>query len=106
MTSKQAAFLTSRVVSLWFIYHAVFAVMAIPSSISNFMLASEMTNSSLPILHFGNHLIGHAVVEILSSFAYAVADMLLAIIFFKFGPRVSRFLIGDSAANSAQEAAI
>ena len=68
------------------------------------MMASEMTKSSIPGIRFGNHVMAHAVVDVLSSLAYAGVDILLAILFYKFGPRVSRFFVGDDEGVPAPEA--
>ena len=92
MSLKQAAFLTSRVISLWFFCRAlamlvevpaVFAMMSAFASLRN-MPGFEPETAKL----FASS--GAIVVE-------GIGELFLAIIFYRFGPRVTQFLTGDGA---------
>ncbi|MGA8939743.1 MAG: hypothetical protein WB439_11320 [Acidobacteriaceae bacterium] len=92
MSAKQAAFLTSRVISLWLLYQGLTTLIQVPTT---FMLLN-----SLPLLKNAPGLSGMSARIIAESSALALrgfADLILAIFFYRFGPWVARFLLGEDA---------
>ena len=99
MSAKQAAFLTSRVISLWFMYLAVVTLIQVPS---NVYLASAF--SGLQNLTGFTHLSSRLFATCVTQTLQGCGEIVLAIIFYRCGPFVLRFLLGKYA--DAQDAVL
>ena len=90
MSAKQAAFLTSRIISLWFFYRALSTLVQIPAAFAMISAFSSLRNmpgfntSSARLFAESGALAFQGCVEIL-----------LAVFFYRCGPLVLRFLLGD-----------
>lgn len=92
MTVKQAAFLTSRIISLWFFYEAFSALVQVPAAFA--MMSSLKALKDMPTLDSYSA----GVFAQSASLALAgCAQVVLAIVFYRFGPRVMEFLTGGLA---------
>lgn len=93
MSLKQAAFLTSRVISLWFFYETFMSFAQLPSVYVSLSLARSMRGNpewsglSRGLFASTGATITHAVLG-------GIAELALGIMFYRFGPRVARFLMG------------
>ena len=108
MTAKQAATIVSRAFCLWFAYEAFTRLSAIPTLIYSTRMITMMNagigsgSGSIvtgryhayppsPLLMLGSSLIGMTGIFTL------IADIALAIIFYRCGPHVVHFFIGKQA---------
>lgn len=90
MSLRQAAFLTSRVISLWFFYRALATLIEVPTAFAMMSAFSSLNKSP----GFDNY----SAKVFAESGALALqgcAEVILAIVFYRFGPRVARFLMGE-----------
>jgi hypothetical protein len=90
MTTKQAAFLTSRVICLWFFYRAFSTLIQVPTTFA--LLSSFSSLKNMPGFD------GYSAKVFAESGALALqgcAEAVLAIFFYRCGPWVARFLMGD-----------
>ena len=94
MTVKQAAFLTSRVISLWFFYEAFTGLVQIPSALFTLSILAK-TNDSVYGNGFSRILATSSASTISHAILQGIVELVLGIIFYRFGPRVARFLMGD-----------
>jgi len=93
MTLRQAAFLTSRVISLWFLYEAFTSLAQLPSAYVSISIARSMRGNpewnglSRGLFASTGATITHAILG-------GIVELMLGIVFYQFGPRVARFLMG------------
>ena len=92
MTVTQASFLTSRVISLCFFYEALMNLGQIPSALMTIYMLMGTNDSAYAgalrsIARTSAAEVSHAVVQ-------AIVDLFLGIVFYRFGLRVARFLMG------------
>ena len=93
MSLKQAAFLTSRVISLCFFYEAFTSFAQLPSVYVSLSMARslrgnpEWSGLSRGLFASTGATITHAILG-------GSVGLALGIIFYRFGPRVTRFLTG------------
>lgn len=99
MTAKQAAFLTSRVISLWFFCRALATLVEVPAAFAMMSAVSSLRN--LPGFEPETaKLIASSGAIVLEG----IGEVFLAIIFYRFGPRVAQFLMGDAEPTSGASA--
>jgi hypothetical protein len=94
MSPKRTTMLVSRLICLYFSYRAVLSLMAIPTGLSGALMLSNMRSV------YGNHRFPSPMQRFLmgsgaSLLLGIVLDIALAVIFYRCGPEVSRFLLGD-----------
>jgi hypothetical protein len=90
MTAKQAAFLTSRIISLWFFYRAFSTLVQVPAAFAMVSAFSSLKNTP--------GFDGYSAKLFAESGAIALqgcAEIILAILFYRCGPWVARFLLGE-----------
>src|ERR1700733_12502239 len=93
MTVKQAAFLTSRVISLWFFYGVITSMAQLPSAY--FTMTASASLRDVPSWNgVSRSLAASTAAMIFHSIVQAIVELVLGTIFYRFGPRVARFLIG------------
>jgi hypothetical protein len=93
MTAGQAAFLTSRVISLWLAYRAFLSLLALPTGFLWYSVFPAYELAMGTHSRFGSRvLIGSGI-----SLAQLFVEIILAIVFYRFGPRVAEFLLGEDA---------
>jgi hypothetical protein len=101
MSLKQAAFLTSRVISLWFFYETFTSLAQLPAALIGLSMARSMSTTpdwmrfSQSVTRSSGTMIVHAILQ-------AIVELALGILFYRFGPRVGRFLMGDEADASSE----
>ncbi len=90
MSLKQAAFLTSRVISLWFFCRALSTLVQVPTA-----LAMVSAFSSLNRAPGFDTYSAKVFAESGALTLEGCAEVILAIVFYRFGPRVAQFLVGS-----------
>ena len=89
MSLKQAACLTSRVISLWFFCRTIALIAEIPAMIA--MMSAFYDMRKLPGFDpRSERLLASSGSMVLQG----IAELVLAIVFYRFGPRVAEFLMG------------
>lgn len=90
MSAKQAAFLTSRIISLWLAYSAFLRFLALPTGYLSYYLFPAYGGTTM---RFGSRVLIGSIMALVQLFV----EIFLAILFYRFGSRVARFLLGEDA---------
>jgi hypothetical protein len=89
MTIKQAAFLISRVISLWFFYQALLALIQVPATFA--LMSSVASMKNMPAMDEYSYRVFAASAALALQ---GCVEVVLAIMFYRFGPWVAGFLMG------------
>jgi hypothetical protein len=99
MTPKQTATLVSRAFCVWFAYWAICDLNAIPRACVALLTLRDLASTSSSI---GTHMTARMQISEATYSAFGlILNTVLAIVFYRCGPRVLRFFLGkdgDSAA--------
>ncbi|HEY5212788.1 MAG TPA: hypothetical protein VIJ38_07190 [Acidobacteriaceae bacterium] len=98
MSVKQAAFLTSRVICLFFIYQGFRALLEVPATFAMISAFSSLRNSP-GLGEYGIKMLASGVTLAVEG----GTQIILAIIFYKCGPWIIRFLTGEEQVSATSE---
>jgi hypothetical protein len=90
MSAKQASFLVSRVISLFFIYQGFRALLEVPATFAMISAFSSMSKMSR-LDEYGTKMFASAMAMALEG----AVQIILAIIFYRCGARMVQFLTGE-----------
>jgi len=94
MSSKQTITLASRLLCLWFSYGVVTNLFALPTAV---LIVLSTTSLAHPGTLGSSYTRRMELTTISHSLLWLLAEVPLAIIFYRCGPLVTRFLLGDVA---------
>ena len=96
MSSRQAVVLASRVLCVWFLYGAFGTTTSLPFSLFNLWLQWHMSLDPT-IGHFvSRSSLRYSAQNVEASLLRFVVELFLAVIFYRCGPIISRFLLQDA----------
>ena len=98
MSAKQSAFLVSRVICLFFIYKGLCSLLEVPATFAMISAFSSLRDSP-GLSEYGNKMFASSLTLAFEG----AAQVILAIVFYRSGPRVIRFLTGEEQASESSE---
>src|ERR1700722_19828403 len=104
ITVRQTVTLAGRILCVFFLFHAVVNFAGIPSSISGMRTALEVVHSLQRIdttsadYRFLSRSFGQYIISICISLFWGMLELWIARVFYRCGPRVTKFLLGDELA--------
>jgi hypothetical protein len=97
VSSRQAVIVASRVLCVYFLYNAMANLTYFPSR----FLSVHHHGSA--ILGYDKFLFRYYLLETEGATLRLVVELLLAVVFYRCGPRICRFLSGEAAASDSPE---